>query len=449
MKIGKYHRRKRSALKKLINGMISGALTIMLVLSFCAPAQAAGRVDFIDASHHQATKGLPLSYFQTIKRAGTDGAAFKVSEGNSYRDPSASVNIANARAAGLRVNAYHYGLLTSVADAKEEAQWFDKNLQADGLSKTNDGYVVLDIEESSLTRDADKLTSYVNAFLDEMHSLGYDRTDIYTGKSFYENRLVASKLDNKQPWLARYASDGKTVLDPGNNRGSHQWSSSYVYTVNGANKYFDVNIDYAGKYTGAVSSKVGKIGNVSLVNYLKSKGKAWSYSAREKLAKQYGITGYKGTAAQNIALLAKLKAGVKPAKVIAVDLIKQHYFTSVKKVKMTRTAGLYRSVEFTSRLRYYKKGTAFTVKSVVYSKAGTPRLKVSSGFYLTANKDYVSSIKSPVKKVVKKPSAKIYKVKSGDSLWAIAKAKKTTVKALKSKNHLHSDLIYPGEKLKY
>jgi GH25 family lysozyme M1 (1,4-beta-N-acetylmuramidase)/LysM repeat protein len=449
MKIGKYHKRKRSILKRLIDGLIAGALTIVLALSFVAPAQAGtGRVDFIDASHYQAKDGLPISYFQTIKRAGTDGAAFKVSDDNDYRDPSASVNIANARAAGLRVSAYHYGRLKSVSDARAEAKWFDKNLQANGFSKTKDGYAVLDIEEQSLTKDKYKLTSYVNAFLAEMHSLGYDRTDIYTGKSFYENRLVASKLDNKQPWLARYASDGKTVLDPGNNRGSHQWSSSYVYTVNGANKYFDVNIDYAGKYTGAVSSKVGKIGNVSLVNYLKSKGKAWSYSAREKIAKQYGITGYKGTAAQNIALLAKLKAGIKPAKVKASDLIKQHYYTSVKKVKLTRTAGLYRSVEFTSRLRYYKKGTVFTVKSIKYSKAGTPRLKVASGFYLTANKSYVSSV-STAKKPVKKPSVKTYTVKRGDSIWAIAKAKKTTVSKLKSKNNLHSDLIYPGQKLKY
>jgi LysM repeat protein len=90
----------------------------------------------------------------------------------------------------------------------------------------------------------------------------------------------------------------------------------------------------------------------------------------------------------------------------------------------------------------------FTVKSIKYSKAGTPRLKVASGFYLTANKSYVSSV-STAKKPVKKPSVKTYTVKRGDSIWAIAKAKKTTVSKLKSKNNLHSDLIYPGQKLKY
>jgi GH25 family lysozyme M1 (1,4-beta-N-acetylmuramidase)/LysM repeat protein len=426
-------------------------LCLALAFSFCLPASAeTGKVDFIDASHYQSINGLPISYFQTIKRAGTDGAAFKVSQGNTYRDPSASVNIANARAAGLRVSVYHYGLLTSISDAEAEAQWFDKNLQVDGFSKTNDGYVVLDIEERSLTKDADKLTSYVNAFLDEMHKLGYDRTDIYTGKSFYENRLVASKLSNKQPWLARYASDGKTVLDPGNERGAHQWSSSYVYTIDGVNKSFDVSIDYAGKYTGAVSSKVGKIGSVSLVNYLKTKGKGWLYKDRLKLAKQYGIIDYKGSAAQNIALLAKLKAGIKPAKVKVIDLIKQHYITSAKRVKLTKTAGLYRSIQFDQkyRLRFFKKGTEFTVKSIEYSKASTPRLKVSSGFYLTANKNYVSSVLI-TKKAVKKATKKPYVVKKNDNLWTIAKHLKTTVSNLKNKNHLRSDLIRPGMKLKY
>ena len=50
----------------------------------------------------------------------------------------------------------------------------------------------------------------------------------------------------------------------------------------------------------------------SIVDYLNSQGKDSSFSARKKLANQYGIKNYKGTAKQNIDLLNKLKSGSKP-----------------------------------------------------------------------------------------------------------------------------------------
>lgn len=48
---------------------------------------------------------------------------------------------------------------------------------------------------------------------------------------------------------------------------------------------------------------------VSIVDYLNSKGQNSSYSARKKLATDYGIQNYSGTAAQNIKLLRLLQNG--------------------------------------------------------------------------------------------------------------------------------------------
>lgn len=50
----------------------------------------------------------------------------------------------------------------------------------------------------------------------------------------------------------------------------------------------------------------------SIVEYLKSIGKPYDFASREKLAAQYGISGYKGTASQNLKLLSLLRGGVKP-----------------------------------------------------------------------------------------------------------------------------------------
>ena len=58
----------------------------------------------------------------------------------------------------------------------------------------------------------------------------------------------------------------------------------------------------------ASSSSSGSGGN-SIVDYLKSIGQDSSFSNRAKLAAQYGISNYSGTAAQNLELLNKLKSG--------------------------------------------------------------------------------------------------------------------------------------------
>lgn len=49
----------------------------------------------------------------------------------------------------------------------------------------------------------------------------------------------------------------------------------------------------------------------SIVDYLKAQGQDSSYAARKKLAEQYGIAGYSGTASQNLNLLAALQGGQK------------------------------------------------------------------------------------------------------------------------------------------
>lgn len=159
--------------------------------------------------------------------------------------------------------------------------------------------------------------------------------------------------------------------------------------ING--QLFDVSQDFAGKYTKSVSSSVGKIKSIRLVDYLKAKKLSSSFSARKRMAANYGISNYTGTTAQNLALVAKLKAGVKPAKLYNPA----DYLSTAKKVKTARMVYLYRSTDFSSKYRAakFKKGTLFTIVKAGQSPVKkVPRLKTKSGYWITANKKYVKKV---------------------------------------------------------
>lgn len=294
-------------------------LSLGLAFSFALSAYAQQPdVDFIDVSHHNSNSGLPLSFYQTIKKAGVKGVVVKVSEGSYYVDPAASVNVANARQAGLIVNAYHFARYKSNTSAINEARWFDKKLKLVGFDKNKDGYVVVDVEDPNLSNGPSKLTEYTNTFIKQMYNLGYKRVDLYSGSYYYNSRLLPKSLIVDKPWLASYPKNpvkNSPTANFSNGKGAWQWSQSYRFIGMSGYGYFDANEDYAGKYTNKAAGGVVTIQNVSLTDYMKSKGLDASFANRAKLAKQYGITNYEGTAAQNLALLAKLQANEKPAKV--------------------------------------------------------------------------------------------------------------------------------------
>jgi GH25 family lysozyme M1 (1,4-beta-N-acetylmuramidase) len=206
-------------------------------------------IDTVDVSHHNAEYGLPLSFYQGVKQRGVKGVIVKTSQGTSFIDPAASTNIKNARSAGLIVSAYHYAIYTSTASAVAEADYFDQVLQKIGFDKNTDDYVAVDIEKNFGGISPTDLTAATNAFIEELHRLGYTKVDLYSGGEFYNSSLIPQKLVVDKPWLARYKSNGQ-LPNFSNGKGSWQWTDRHTFDGELA-KYggFDVSVDYAGKYT--------------------------------------------------------------------------------------------------------------------------------------------------------------------------------------------------------
>ncbi|EAC2272369.1 TPA: DUF5776 domain-containing protein [Listeria monocytogenes] len=133
--------------------------------------------------------------------------------------------------------------------------------------------------------------------------------------------------------------------------------------------------------------------SLGLVDYMNLNKLDSSFANRKKLANQYGIKDYTGTATQNTTLLAKLKAG-KPHTPASSN--KNTYYTeNPEKIKTLVQCDLYNSVDFTEKHKTggtYPAGTIFTISGMGKTKGGTPRLKTKSGYYLTANTKFVKKI---------------------------------------------------------
>jgi LysM repeat protein len=159
------------------------------------------------------------------------------------------------------------------------------------------------------------LTEYTNTFINEMHRLGYSRVDLYLGSYFYNHLLIPNEIVVSKPWLASYPVSKEPTANFSNGKGAWQWSANYYFPGMQSFGKFDVSEDYAGKYiTRTGGSSVVALKDPSLIDYLNTKHLNSSNSNRAKLAEKYGIMDYQGTAAQNMALLAKLKSGMNPAK---------------------------------------------------------------------------------------------------------------------------------------
>ncbi|EHF6215343.1 M15 family peptidase, partial [Listeria monocytogenes] len=109
--------------------------------------------------------------------------------------------------------------------------------------------------------------------------------------------------------------------------------------------------------------------SLGLVDYMNLNKLDSSFANRKKLANQYGIKDYKGTATQNTTLLAKLKAG-KPH----TPASKNTYYTeNPKKIKTLVQCDLYNSVDFTEKHKTggtFPAGTIFTISGMGKTKGG-------------------------------------------------------------------------------
>ncbi|HCY9089968.1 TPA: M15 family metallopeptidase [Listeria monocytogenes] len=196
-------------------------------------------------------------------------------------------------------------------------------------------------------------------------------------------------------WGAYRSDKGKKFVAKAKSLG-FEWGGDWSGFVDNPHLQFNFKgygTDTFGK--GASTSNSSKpsanANSLGLVDYMNLNKLDSGFANRKKLANQYGIKNYTGTATQNTTLLAKLKAG-KPH----TPASKNTYYTeNPKKIKTLVQCDLYNSVDFTAKNKTggtFPAGTIFTIAGMAKTKGGTPRLKTKSGYYLTANTKFVKKI---------------------------------------------------------
>lgn len=196
--------------------------------------------------------GIDVSKFQgnidwnRVKAAGIDFVIIRVgyrgyTYGTIVEDPYFETNIKGALAAGIDVGVYFFSQAITEQEAKQEAQWTLQKIAPYKITYP----VVIDTEYVSGGRansmSASQRTNVMNAFCTEVKNGGYTPM-IYASKSWLENNLIMSYLNQYDVWLARYASvpeyTGPFTI----------WQYSSKGYVDGISGYVDRNVGYKRYY---------------------------------------------------------------------------------------------------------------------------------------------------------------------------------------------------------
>lgn len=193
--------------------------------------------DFIDISSHNGS--ISVANYNTMKSYGVKGVIVKLTEYTTYQNPYAAQQIANAKAAGLKIGVYHYSWFTTAADARAEANYFAAMAKRLGLPA--DTVMVNDAEQVDML--AGNVTTNSVAFADQLKSLGYNRVMHYSMLNWFSTGAMnANTLGYKNIWIAQYPYEPLASNLLNREYGAWQWSSELTFP--GVSGRFDISIDY-------------------------------------------------------------------------------------------------------------------------------------------------------------------------------------------------------------
>ena len=162
-------------------------------------------------------------------------------QGGLISDEKFATNIKNATAAGVKVGVYFFTQAINEVEAVEEASMALSQVAGYKLAYP----IFLDVESVPAGGRANNLsveqrTAVCEAFCKTVTNAGY-KAGVYANKSWFTNKINASKLTNYTIWLAQYASSPTYTATR-----YDMWQYSDAGSINGISGNVDLDLSYVG-----------------------------------------------------------------------------------------------------------------------------------------------------------------------------------------------------------
>ncbi|MFX4131534.1 GH25 family lysozyme, partial [Enterococcus faecalis] len=237
---GTNHKKGTYAMK---NGLSSRVARATVANVYANDPNLPGK-NFIDVSSWNGD--ISVAEYQKIKSYGVTGVSVKLTEGTWYVNPYAAGQIRNAKAAGLKVSAYHYSMYVSAATAQDEARYFAQAAANSGLDKNT--IMFNDAEDPTLTNNGRNAHANSVAFNQQLKALGYKNDALYVGKWWLTNGYIdTSAFGRDRVWVAQYPYTPDSSMQWNNDHGAWQWSSQMYFPglANYEGRPFDISMTYS------------------------------------------------------------------------------------------------------------------------------------------------------------------------------------------------------------
>ena len=198
---------------------------------------SAGRptVDAIDVSSYQSW--MTQDDYSKLKSLGVKSVIVKVTEGQTYKNPYASTQVAYAKNAGMNIDVYHFVRFKNSTEAVEEANNVIAEMKSLNLAKNT--LIFADVEDTTL---GSSVGSNLQTFWNTLQSSGYSNHGVYTYKYYYARDQVVNTVGKARTWIAEYPYHPSSSNLQDQEYGAWQFSSTATFKGNSV----DVSIDYGG-----------------------------------------------------------------------------------------------------------------------------------------------------------------------------------------------------------